>query len=98
MSQRLDDFRSQLAASPAFAETRLLSIFEFLADELDDVIHGMGGVEPVIVEVHKLYDAYVAPIDVPWIPSILEPTLIDMPAKQILAATIRRLHDRIHKD
>jgi hypothetical protein len=97
MSLKLATLRAELAAAPAQAETRLLSIFGFVIDEIDDAIDSIG-VEAVIVEVLKLYDEFVAPVDIPWIPSLLEPALIDAPAKQLIAATIRRAHARIHKD
>jgi molybdopterin-guanine dinucleotide biosynthesis protein A len=97
MSLKLATLRAELAAAPAQAETRLLSIFGFVIDEIDDAIDSIG-VEAVIVEVLKLYDEFVAPVDIPWIPSLLEPALIDAPAKQLIAATIRRAHSRIHKD
>jgi hypothetical protein len=97
MSLKLATLRANLTTAPAQAETRLLSIFGFVIDEIDDAIDSIG-VEAVIVEVLKLYDEFVAPISVPWVPDLLEPALIDAPAKQLIAATIRRAHSRIHKD
>jgi hypothetical protein len=97
MSLKLATLRANLATAPAQAETRLLSIFGFVIDEIDDAIDSIG-VEAVIVEVLKLYDEFVAPVNVPWVPDILEPAVIDAPAKQLIAATIRRAHARIHKD
>jgi hypothetical protein len=94
----MNALESRLAAAGPFAETRLLAILDFIREPIDDVIHGMGGVEPFIVMVNGLYDTHVAPIDFPWVPNILEPALIDGPAKQIIAATIRRLHDRVHTE
>jgi hypothetical protein len=97
MTPKLVSLRANLATAPAQAETRLLSIFGFVIDEIDDAIDAVG-VEPLIVEVLKLYDEFVAPVNVPWVPDILEPAVIDAPAKQLIAATIRRAHARIHKD
>jgi hypothetical protein len=56
------------------------------------------GVEAVVAEVLRLYDEFCVPISVPWVPDLLEPALIDAPAKQLIAACIRRAHARIHKD
>jgi hypothetical protein len=97
MSLKLATLRAELAAAPPEAETRLLRIFGTLIDGIDDAIDSVG-VEAVIVEVLKLYDEFVAPISVPWVPDLLEPALIDAPAKQLIAATIRRAHAKIHKD
>jgi hypothetical protein len=97
MSLKLATLRAELAAAPPEAETRLLRIFGTLIDGIDDAIDSVG-VEAVIVEVLKLYDEFVAPVNVPWVPDLLEPALIDAPAKQLIAATIRRAHAKIHKD
>jgi hypothetical protein len=97
MSLKLATLRAELAAAPPEAETRLLRIFGTLIDGIDDAIDSVG-VEAVVAEVDKLYLEFVAPVNVPWIPDILEPTLIDAPARQLIAATIRRAHSRIHKD
>jgi hypothetical protein len=97
MSLKLATLRAELAAAPPEAETRLLRIFGTLIDGIDDAIDSVG-VEAVVAEVDRLYVEFIAPIDVPWIPAILEPTLIDAPARQLIAATIRRAHSRIHKD
>lgn len=97
MSLKLATLRARLAAAPPEAETRFLGIAAFLIDELDDAIDSIG-VEPTIAEVLKLYDEFIAPVNVPWVPDILEPAVIDAPAKQLIAATIRRAHARIHKD
>lgn len=94
----LSELEGKLAASPKFAETRLLFLFDELREVLDDLVHGVGGIEPAIVEVHKLYDLYIAPVDVPWVPNILEPALIDAPAKTLIGAIMRRLHERIHNE
>lgn len=91
------DIAAVLAASPKAAEGRLAIIVAALVDSLDDAIDAVG-VDAIIAQVNALYDTYVAPADIPWCPDVLEPTLIDMPAKQILAALIRGLHSRVHKD
>jgi hypothetical protein len=97
MSLKLATLRAELAAAPPEAETRLLKIFGTLIDGIDDAIDSVG-VETVVAEVDRLYVEFVAPIDIPWIPNIIEPAVIDAPARQLLAAVIRRAHARIHKD
>jgi hypothetical protein len=97
MSLKLATLRAELAAAPPEAETRLLKIFGTLIDGIDDAIDSVG-VEVVVAEVDRLYVEFVAPIDIPWIPNIIEPAVIDAPARQLLAAVIRRAHARIHKD
>jgi hypothetical protein len=97
MSLKLATLRAELAATPPEAETRLLKIFGTLIDGIDDAIDSVG-VEVVVAEVDRLYVEFVAPIDIPWIPNIIEPAVIDAPARQLIAATIRRAHARIHKE
>jgi hypothetical protein len=97
MSLKLANLRARLADAPPEAETRLLGIFAFVIDEIDDAIDSVG-VETVVAEVDRLYLEFVAPIDVPWIPNIIEPAVIDAPARKLIAAVIRRAHARIHKD
>jgi hypothetical protein len=97
MSLKLANLRARLADAPPEAETRLLGIFAFVIDEIDDAIDSVG-VETVISELNRLYDEFIEPVNVPWVLDILEPTLIDRPAKQLIAAFVRRAHARIHKD
>lgn len=87
----------QLAAAPVTAENRLLVILDFIREPIDDLIDAVG-IEAVIAQINALYDQYVAPLDIPWVPDVLEPTLIDSPAKLLVGSILRRLHDRIHKD
>lgn len=93
----LADIQARLAALPRRAGVRFLAIIEWAKGGLDDAID-MVGIDEVVKQAHLLYDQFVAPIDVPWIPAVLEPTLIDAPAKQILESIIRNLHDAIHED
>lgn len=96
--ESLQPLASQLSAEPAGKIGRAASLIEYVWDYADDLIDGLGGAEPLIVEINKLYDQYVAPYDVPGIPDALEPALIDAPVKLLIASIVRRLHDRIHKD
>lgn len=95
--QSFGAFEAQLAASPALAEFRLLDILDFLRNHADDAIDTIG-VDAAIKFAHDLYDRFVAPIDIPFVPDLLEPTVIDGPAKALIAAVIRRVHERIHRD
>jgi hypothetical protein len=94
---QLSAIKAKLAASPAKAGSRFAIILTWAREGLDDAIDAVG-VDSIIKEAQLLYDSYVAPIDIPWVPDIAEPMLIDAPAKQLLAAIIRGFHDLIHAE
>ena len=61
---------------------------------IDSAIDTMG--EPaVIAYFQSLYDAHVAPLDIPYVPDIAE-AVIDQIAKQAIARLIRAGHAAIH--
>lgn len=97
MHQSFGSFEQSLASSEPVAEFRLIGILDFLRDHADDAIDAIG-VDAAIAWAHGVYDTYCVPFNVPWVPDILEPTLIDLPAKKLIAAVITRVHERIHKD
>ena len=88
---------ARLAVLPPRAAIRFADIIKWARKQLDDAIDA-AGVDKIIAQANVLYDKYVAPVNIPWVPDILEPTLIDAPAKQLLAAIIRGFHDLIHED
>jgi hypothetical protein len=88
---------SSLAASPKDASLRLLDLLAFAADHLDDLIDSLGE-DVVIANLHGLYDRFLAPVDVPWIPELVETQLIDPWAKSLIASAVKRAHARIHKE
>lgn len=93
----LPDIQGRLAAAPPVANTRLAILLAWLMDRLDDAVDHVG-VENIIKELHDLYDTYIAPIDVPYVPDPLEPTLIDNPLKKAISDLVLSVHKRIHKD
>lgn len=96
MSQNhLPGAAEELAAMPPAAELRLVALIDIVRDRLDDAIDAVG-IDETIRQANALYDLYVAPIDVPYIPEIVEVTVVDRVAKQLLEGFIRRLHERIH--
>jgi len=97
MHPKFREMGNELDSMPALAELRIAGLIDLVRDQLDDLIDSVG-VEEVIRQVHTLYDVYVAPVNVPFVPDILEPSLIDAPIKQVLAGLIRRLHERIHDE
>ena len=84
----LAGIQAQLSESPKFAAPRFWQIIEWAKARVDDGLDSVG-VENVVERANLLYDSYVAPVDIPWVPDALEPAMIDAPAKQILAALIR---------
>jgi hypothetical protein len=93
----LPAIRARLESAPKKAGSRFAIIVDWARKAIDDGIDAVG-VEELVSRAVALYDAYVQPIDVPWVPDILEPTLIDLPAKQILAVLIRGLAEMVDDD
>jgi hypothetical protein len=96
-SQSFAAFEQQLAASPKDASLRLLDLLAFAAEHLDDLIDSLGE-DVVIANLHGLYDRFLAPVDVPWIPELVETSLIDPWAKSLITAAVKRAHARFHKE
>lgn len=92
-----ESFAAQLAASPKSAGDRFRAIIDYVRELVDDSIDAVG-VDNIIIQAHELYDRFVAPLDVPWVPDVAEPNTIDRPAKQLLAALIRSFHNSIHTE
>jgi hypothetical protein len=88
---------AMLAAAPPDRDVRLVYILDFIREALDDAIDSVG-VDNLVAQVDSLYDLYIAPLDIPYVPDHLEPQLVDLPVKQTLAALIRGFHKRIHTD
>lgn len=86
---------ARLAALPANASVRFATLMEWILQQFDAAIDAVG-VDNVVLAAHTLYDKYIAPLDVPWVPNEREPELIDLPAKYLLARVIHGLHDRVH--
>lgn len=84
----LSVIQTQLATAPKSAGWRFWKIIEWAKASIDNAIDSTG-VDNIITQAHLLYDSYVAPVDVPWVPDVLEPMVIDRPAKQLLSALIR---------
>ena len=88
---------AQLDSAPKSAGVRFAAIIAWAKHAIDDVIDA-AGVETIVSHAVALYDRYVAPVDVPWIPDLLEPTLLDLPAKQLLAIVIRGFAELVDVD
>jgi hypothetical protein len=52
----------------------------------------------VIDQLHRLYDRFLAPVDIPWAPELVETQLIDPWAKSLIASAVKRAHAKIHKE
>jgi hypothetical protein len=87
-------FEAHLAALPPEAETRFAAMLVFACQQVHTLADQMGGIDAFVLWEKQLYDVYVVPIDVPWIPNVLEPAIIDAPAKQIIEAATRRAYAR----
>lgn len=78
--------RSAINLFPKILELALLNLRE--------LVNQSGGIEPAIAIVQKAYNDYVAPIDIPTIPNIVEP-MFDKAISYALGVMIRSAWDRI---
>lgn len=93
----LPEIRARLDSAPKSAGSRFAVIVDWARKAIDDAIDS-AGVEEIVGRAVALYDSYVAPVNIPWVPDILEPTLIDLPAKQLLAVLIRGFAELVDDD
>ena len=93
----MDHFEVALGQSAPRAVPRLLAILDYARTVADEFVHKVGGVEPFIVYLHGLYDKYVMPQDIPWVPDLLEP-MVDEAAKKLIAGVVRFVHSRVHPE
>lgn len=91
------EFSGRLAEMPPRAAMRLAALLDWAIAEIDDKIDA-AGVEHLVTAAYLLYDKHIAPVDVPWIPDIAEPAVIDAPAKWLIAQTIRGFHQLVHRE
>ena len=66
---------SRLSAAPVRKTTRVRVILQYLAALTDESIDAVGGPAVVKAQVLDLYDRYVAPLDNPWVPNLVEPVV-----------------------
>lgn len=95
-SDSLAKLSARFESLPKSAPLRTAALLDWAMDRVDDVIDETG-VEQIIAIAMQLYDTYIAPIDVPWVPNLAEPVVIDEPAKWLIAQVIRGFHQPIHK-
>lgn len=85
-------FEAHLASLPPEAETRFASLIVFACQEVHALTDQFGGIDAFVAWEKQLYDQYIAPVDVPWVPNVMEPAVIDMPAKMLLESLTRRAY------
>lgn len=71
-------------------------LYEFARDNIDELIHRVGGIEEVIKLVEAAYRKYVVPLDIPGVSDTYEP-LVDEAAINMISVGLRKGHDLIHK-
>lgn len=83
------------------AESRFQSVIDavarllaFIAENLKSLVDESGGIEKLVQEVETFYRGYIAPLDIPGVPNILEPA-VDTALLRIITATVRRLYDAV---
>lgn len=86
----------ELVVSSAAPENRFSVMLAYAMKFLDDLVHQAGGVDALVVQVHALYDTYIAPYDIPGVPEFIEKTFVDSSAKRAIEYALRAAHDAIH--
>ena len=86
-----------LDSSPASAAARVAALLDWAMQQVDSAIDS-AGVENVVLVAQSMYDKYIAPLDIPWIPDATEPVVIDMPAKWLIGQIIRGFHEHVHHE
>jgi hypothetical protein len=90
----LPAIRASLEAAPKTAGSRLALLLDWARRSIDDAIDS-AGLNNITKQADELYDAYVAPLDIPGVPDFVERTLVDPAAKRILTAIIRGFYDLV---
>lgn len=100
-SEAYRKFSSDIAASVAAATPGARSainlfpkILELALLNLRELVNQSGGIEPAIAIVQKAYNDYVAPLDIPTIPNVIEP-MFDKAISYALGVMIRSTWERI---
>lgn len=79
--------------SPFILGQRLVAFF---VENLDSFIHACGGIDAVIRAAEKAYDDYVAPLDIPGVPNLIEPQ-VDSAIRLAIGAVLRSVHSQVHR-
>ena len=90
---------AQLAGLPPSAQLRFMELLDWAKtiDWADNAIDA-AGLENIIAAAQRLYDTHIAPVDIPWVPQLVESTVIDPAAKLLIEHMIRGFHALIHND
>ncbi len=111
---RVAAFRSEMAAVPAlnmpftkgsFIDifSRIGAIYQVAVNYLERLIGSSivlddGEVEAVIRETERIYDTYIGPIDIPWVPNLIEPLIdanIRSSIRPNLLAAVKYFRDKV---
>lgn len=92
-----DRFGEHLAASHPNAALRFKDLLDWAIPQADAAIDA-AGIDAVVAAALLLYDKYIAPADIPWVPTFVEATVIDPAAKLLLEQVIRGFHTAVHRD
>lgn len=74
------------------AAGRVWAILTWARQLTDSAIDAMGGNAAVSAQVGLLFDTYVRPLDIPFVPNLLEPA-VDEAIKQALIALVWAVDD-----
>jgi hypothetical protein len=81
----------RLASIPN-GEGRLKALVKWASTLTDDAIDALGGQAAVVPQVEALYDQYIAKIDIPTIPNLLEP-MVDEAIKKLIVSLVWAVDD-----
>ena len=84
---------SQYGAANKYAEALALNVdlVNLIRSLTKDAIDNLGGIEAVKEIIGGIYDTYIAPLDIPGIPNLVEPAF-----DRILRAAVLRLVDTVY--
>lgn len=88
---------AHFAALPADARQIWAELIDVFMTRVDAAIDA-AGVDAVVAMALSIYDKFIAPIDVPFVPEFVEKTVFDPTAKYLLEQAIRGFHDRVHRE
>lgn len=69
---------------------------EFFVGQLGPLVERLGGIDAVVRIAEQAYDAYVAPLDLPGVPNLLEPQ-VDSALRLALGAALRAAYAQIQR-
>lgn len=92
----------QEATSSSTLSSRLTGKFRAMLEAIGVINHldpakidALGGRDEVKRLIGEAYDTWIAPIDLPWVPAIIETTVVDPFLRSMLLRIVDEVYDRM---